>query len=70
MDLTRDIMEQRGAAHRCAGLPCTPHHCQDIDRELFTATRTQERPARWYAEMRGAFNRGWEREHARLVSEG
>jgi hypothetical protein len=63
--LTRAEMATRGAAHAAAGQPLTPFACQVLDRELLDAARLQERPAKWYATMRGAFNRGWEAEYFR-----
>lgn len=61
-------MFQRGAAHRHAGHELTPFACRAIDAELLQASKYQPRPAKWYSRMRGAFNRGWEHEHARMVS--
>jgi len=66
--LTKAEMLRRGAEHALAGKQCVPHECQDIDRELFVAMKTQARPGRWYADMRGAFNRGWQVAYAATAS--
>ena len=69
MNITKTEMTQRGEAHAKAGKKCTPFDCQAIDKELFAASKTQERPFKWYAAMRGAFNAGWERGNFSLVAE-
>lgn len=68
--VTADEMFQAGEAHARAGKRCTPFDCQEIDKRLFAAMNSHERPGAWYATMRGAFNRGWQAEYARSIGLG
>lgn len=68
-EITRKEMTRRGEAHARAGRQCTPFDCQEVDRELLALSKTQERPMKWYAAMRGAFNKGWQAEHFKMTDE-
>ncbi len=59
-------MAERGEKHARDGRELTPFDCQSLDRELFAAMKVHARPAKWYATMRGAFNRAWEHEQFRI----
>lgn len=65
--MTKQEMFRRGEEHAKAGRRCTPFECQQVDKELFAAMKTQPKPAKWYAAMRGAFNRGWDAQYAKMV---
>ena len=60
--------EQRGAEHFAQGKQCTPFDCREFDGELYAVIRGQARPAKMYASLRDAFNKGWQKAHVKAVS--
>lgn len=65
--ITKAEMMEAGKQHAAAGGVLTPFDCRNVDAKIFAAMKHQERPAKFYADMRGAFNKGWEQEFNRIV---
>jgi len=68
--MTTAIARQMGEAHAKAGKKLTPYDAREADKILLAAAKAQdpERPARKYAELRDAFNKGWEKAYFSSVS--
>jgi hypothetical protein len=68
--MNKQNMIERGEAHGKAGKANTPSELQTLDAELFAITRQMDRlaGAKFYNEMRGAFNAGWQRGY--LIAQG
>lgn len=64
---TREEAYQAGRTHRSAGHMLTPHDCIEFDTRLFDAIRGNKSGGSIYADLRGAFNKGFEDEHSALV---
>lgn len=62
--MNKNELMQRGSKHFADGKMMTPFDCQAIDKEIFAAVKTAERPFKLYAQLRGAFNKGWMKAHA------
>ena len=57
--MTINELKIAGKEHFEAGKTLTPFECRDIDAKIFAAVRGTERPAKEYAKLRGAFNKGF-----------
>ena len=69
--MNQQQMNQRGQQHAASGGKLTPFELQALDAELFAACAGLDKfaGAKFYNEMRGAFNTGWQQAHARQVSQ-
>lgn len=67
--MTKQEATQRGQQHAASGKKNTPNDCRDFDNELFALCKTANRPARLYAQLRSAFNKGWHVQYFKQVSE-
>jgi hypothetical protein len=67
---TTEEAKEFGRQHARNGLKLTPFDCRYFDDAVLSATRGLDRlfRARNYAEIRGAFNDGWNEEYFKMVS--
>uniref|UniRef100_UPI0033423B54 hypothetical protein n=1 Tax=Castellaniella defragrans TaxID=75697 RepID=UPI0033423B54 len=70
MDITPQEMHSLGKKYAQAGLKLIPKDCKPIDDAIFAAISgtTGAARAKAYNALRGAFNKGWCAEYARMVS--
>jgi hypothetical protein len=66
--MTKQEAKKAGEKHAEAGKQCTPYDCREIDAVIFAATKNAKRPAKAYATLRDAFNRGWQETYFKIVS--
>ena len=62
-NMTKQEMMEKGEAHAKAGGVNAPHELQSLDAQIFDEIRSMDKfaGAKFYKEMRGAFNKGWGR---------
>jgi hypothetical protein len=61
--MDKQALNQMGRNHFAQGKQTTPHDCREVDAAIFAVVRGSDRPAKMYALLRGAFNKGWEQAH-------
>jgi hypothetical protein len=66
--MTTNELKTAGRDHFAAGKQLTPFDCQAIDARIYAAIRGTARPAKEYAKLRGAFNRGFMEAHVEAVT--
>lgn len=66
--MTTKLAKEEGRKHAEAGKQCTPFDCREFDAIIMAESKKQERPAKFYAKMRGAFNTGWQERYFEMVS--
>ena len=67
--MTQQEMQKLGAMHAERGGKLTPNECESVDKAIFKAIETMDKfeGARFYNQMRGAFNKGWDKAYAAMV---
>lgn len=78
--MTKIEMMKLGAEHAKAGKQMTPHDCREIDAEIIAEAKIRTshltdyldritEQSRVYKQLRGAFNKGWQKEYFVMVSQ-
>jgi hypothetical protein len=68
-DMTTKQAKEAGVKHADAGKSCTPFECREFDLKVFAMIKPLSalKQAKAYSNLRGAFNRGWQKRYFEIV---